>query len=386
MQTGRRSGFSIVLMVVLLVVASGFPRLPVSAKAKDACDIPLVTTDERASEILAQERPFELTNQDIVFSYLHPDWDASESPQPLQGPAPDEETAKGELFAFLQRRFPCDSAAVQRGMRVYADAIARQKVPDPTLRAALAALMGTVGEPAIGFLLYEIPVVSVTFGVAVDFGIPMRIAMSYMYGDGTRSIVIDRQYRFAPFDAFSALIAHEAMHMGMDEDRAGLPEEAIASSVEALVYMEMLLVDPALATLPDELTRVYNNPTAIARLNSGVAGTDDLNLFVPDSDVNIDPTAPEPLTEFYEYYASNEQVIEPGFRERETEGNTMLREILVLLAEPGAEPPEDADFDAATLAFVDQNEAALSPAELVTVACILQLDAPCDDLAEEAAR
>ncbi|MCC6791292.1 MAG: hypothetical protein IT336_06400, partial [Thermomicrobiales bacterium] len=57
----------------------------------------------------------------------------------------------------------------------------------------------------------------------------------------------------------------------------------------------------------------------------------------------------------------------------------LLQAILERLAEPGETPPTDADFDVNTLAFVDQNQSILSPAELVVVACILELDVSCDE-------
>jgi hypothetical protein len=104
-----------------------------------------------------------------------------------------------------------------------------------------------------------------------------------------------------------------------------------------------------------------------------------LTLFVPDSDVNVDPLAAEPLTEFYEFYVVF--VLGPGdpeFRERETAGSPLLRAVLPALAEPDVSPPAEADFDRETVTFVDQNQAVLSPAELIAVACILSLDVPCD--------
>jgi hypothetical protein len=160
---------------------------------------------------------------------------------------------------------------------------------------------------------------------------------------------------------------------------AGLPEEAVASALESLVYMEMLLTDPSLAATPDQLTRLFNNPLAVSRLNSGPPGTAGLTLFVPGGTDNIDPTAVKPLTEFYEYYfVHGAPGGDPDFRERETEGHQMLQEVLALLAWPGVTPPDDPDFDRATVEFVDQNHAILSPAELVAVACILQLDVACE--------
>ena len=367
-----------VAAIALCVALVGGGGTPVGGRAMTSdCEPSLPVDDEQASRILTEERPFAPTNRDLFFTYEHPDWADAAPPDEVDGPGLNEEETRAALRAFLEGRFPCASGRVQEGLGVYGDPVARQKFPEPTLRAALAALTGTLGEPAIQFLLYRTPVTLVNFGIYVEGGVPARVAGTYNSPDGTREIVFDRLYRFAPFGAFSALLVHEALHIGVDDDTAGLPEEAVASAVEALVYMEMLLTDPTLARLPDELTRFSSNHLALVRLNSGPPGTDRLTLFVPGSEVNVDPLAVEPLTEFYGFYDRYGAPDDPGFRDRETEGNWLLREILERLAEPGESPPADADFDAATLGFVDQNQAVLSAAELIAVACILDLDVPC---------
>jgi hypothetical protein len=343
------------------------------------CQPSLPVDDERARRILAEERPFAPTDRDLFHSFEHPDWADAAPIEFAAGPALSDEETRDALRSFLERRFPCAPGRVRDGLAVYDDPQARQKAPEPTLRAALAALTGTLGEPAIGFLLYQTPVTLIHFGAYVwpGEGVPDRVAGVYGLSDGTQQIVVDRHLRFAPFAALSALLFHEALHTGVDDDTAGLPEETVANALEALVYMEMLLTEPALAALPDDLTRTVNNPLAVARLNSGPAASDRITLFVPGSEINIDPLAVEPLTEFYEYYAYYSAHADPDFRDRVTEGNLLLREVLAALAEPGQAPPDDADFDQETLEFVDQNQAALSPAELVAVACILKLDVPC---------
>jgi hypothetical protein len=343
------------------------------------CEHSLPVTDEEAREILATQRPFDPTNRDLFLNAKNPDWSDVAPIDFPDGPELSEKETKEALRTFLQRRFPCAPDRVLDGITVYDDPIVRTKVPEPTLRAALAALTGTVGEPAIEHVIFRTPVTLIHFGVYLmdGEGLPSHTAGVSRYPDGTQQIVIDRRYRFLPFGALSALLFHESMHTGIDEDAAGLTEESVASAVESLVYMEMLLTDPTLAELPDDLTRSVSNHESIVRLNSGPAGSDRLTLFVPDSDRNIDPLADEPLTEFYEYYFRFSAPDEPDFRERQTEGHPLLQEVLAALAEPGAIPPDDADFDQATVDFVDQNQAVLSPAELVAVACILQLDVPC---------
>jgi hypothetical protein len=378
-RSDRRSTLLVVLCLTLLLSS----WLPLDqAGAARSCEAPaLPVDDERASRILAEERPFGLTEPDLFHSYANPDLADAAPLEIPRGPELSEEETRDALRDLLERRFPCSPDRVRDGLAVYGDPQAQQKVPEPALRAALAALTGTLGEPAIRYLLYQAPVTLVHFGVLMwpGDGWPWRMAGAVGLTDGTLQIVMPHEFRFLPFAAFSALLFHEILHTGARTEIAGLPEEAVAIALEALVYMEMLLVEPALAELPDRLTRDSNNRTALVRLNSGPQGTDRLTLFVPSSDVDIDPTAVEPLTEFYEYYvALGYGSDDPQFRERETAGNPLLRAILPALAEPGASPPAEADFDEETVAFVDQNQAVLSPAELIAVACILKLDVPCD--------
>lgn len=277
------------------------------------------------------------------------------------------------------------------GLAVYDNPLARQKIADPTLRAALAALTGTLGEPAIPYLLLQAPVAAIYFGIIISYkdGVPeSNVAAPYALPDGTWVIVLDSLYRYDPFGAFSALLFHEALHIeapragsgaGIKPDGVGLPEEATAISLESLVYMQMLLTDPTLATLPDPLTRGANNHLTLVRLNSGVKGTDHLNLFIPRSTVNIDPLAVKPLTEFYMYYVryGYDGSDEATWSKLETHGNPLLAAVLPALAEPGHLPPAHPDFDRTTLDFIDQNQAVLSPGQLIAVACILKLDVPC---------
>jgi hypothetical protein len=332
-----------------------------------------------ASYILAENRPFAPANKDRFTTFLNPDWKDAAPVETPSGPALDEAATRSALRAFLERRFPCDASRVQDGLAVYGDPDARMKVPEPTLRAALAALTGTVGEPAIDFLLHRTPVGLVSFGIYVDpiTGLSGHVGEAGRSPDGTRYITIDRRFRFLPFGALSALLAHEALHTGQDEDMAGYAEETVAYAIESLVYMEMLLTDPSLALLNDELTRWNNNHLALVRINSGPPGSDRLTLFVPGGTTNIDPLGAEPLTQYADLPANN-ALPDPAWRDRETAGNWLLSRILERLAMPGTVPPADgAGFDAATLAFVDANQAVLSPAEVIDVACILELDLRC---------
>jgi hypothetical protein len=361
---------------------------PVAGKACDSLEL---FDDDKASELLATERPFALADRDLFFTLERADWSDVAPIHDPKGPGLSEQETKQQLRGLLERRFPCSPSRVLDGLAVYTNSIARQKIPDPTLRAALAALTGTLGEPAIDYLLYQVPVATIHFGVVIYPGesFPQGTpATAFSVPSGMMEIVFDGHFRHNPFGTFSALLFHEALHIEFaasgkqakaKPDGVGLPEEATAVALESLVYIQMILTDPTLALLPDALTRTVSNRMALVRLNSGVMGTDQLNVFLPGSKVNIDPIAVEPLTEFYEFYARAE-FGGPGddsWRERKTRGNPLLTAALKTLAEPGHTPPDRPDFDRATLDFIDQNQAVLSPGELNAVACILRLDVPC---------
>ncbi len=378
-QAGLSTRFYLPILLALALVLPIWPLAHVPAARAASCTLALPVSDERAREILATQRPFVPTNRDLFRNVENPDWtDVAPLDYP-DGPALSEQETREALRTFLQRRFPCASHRVLDGIAVYDDPLVQTKVPDPTLRAALAALTGTVGEPAIDFVTNRTPVTLIQFGVYLREGeaVPLHVAGTSSRPDSTIQIVIDRKYRFMPFAALTALVLHEAIHTGPDDIEAGLPEEAIASAFEALVHMQTLLIDPSIVTLPDDLTRFVENHAALVRLNSGPAGSDRLTLFVPGSDQDIDPLATQPLTEFFEYYRRFSVPDDPIFDARESPGSPLLDELLTNLAEPGSTPPVNANFDEETLAFVDQNQGVLSPAELIAVACILQLDVPC---------
>jgi hypothetical protein len=350
-----------------------------------------VLDDAAASEILATQRPFQPVNRELFFNYDHPDWADIAPPRYATGPALTEQETKAALRGFLEKRFPCAPQRVLDGLAVFDSPLAEQKIADHTLRAALAALTGTFGEPAISFLLYQAPVTAIHFGVVIHYGdgFPTgTTATAYGLPDGTWDIVFDSRYRYTSFASLSALLFHEAFHVefpaadeedGANPDGVGLPEEATAVALESIVYMQMLLTDPSLARLPDPLTRGASNHLVLVRLNSGAAGTDRLNVFLPDNEESIDPVAVEPLTEFYAYYAAYgyDGEDEAAWSKLETHGNALLETVLPALAESAESAPAQPDFDRETLDFIDRNQAALRPGDLIAAACILELDVPC---------
>lgn len=384
--TGMLSRLAVTAGCVLLLFGGAWQSVRPAAGATCATHY----DDAAASEILATERPFAPANRELFLNYVKPDWADVSPHQHFTGPALSEQETKAALRHFLELRFPCEPQRVLDGLAVYNNPLAIQKISDPTLRAALAALTGTIGEPAIAFLLRRAPVSAIYFGVVLHYGegIPTgTTAAPYDLPDGTWVIVFDSRYRYNPFETLSALLFHESLHVefpaasatSAKPDGVGQAEETTAISLETIVYMQMLLTDPSLARSPDALTRGANNQAVLARLNSGIAGTDRLNLFLPDNEETIDPVSVFTMTEFSDYYATATygESADPEWLGLETSGSELLQSVLPALAEPGSTAPEQPDYDQATLQFIDQNQAVLSPGELIAVACILELDVPC---------
>lgn len=240
------------LLRLLLVIAallasiapgSGAPRASAVCLAQAPKRIPEAT----AKRILATERPFQPTDLNLFLDFTHDAHDGYQPPKKPKLEEHNEAETQGELKAFLERRFPCDPARVKAGMDVYANPIARLKLPDPPLRAALAALTGTLGEPAIDYLLYSAPITLIHFNIVIAShdGVPIgTTAATYGLPDGTRQIVFVRDYRFNHFASLSALLLHESLHVEEADpivesaDRAsgaGHAEETIASAFESIV-------------------------------------------------------------------------------------------------------------------------------------------------------
>jgi hypothetical protein len=108
--------------------------------------------------------------------------------------ANDEATLRKQLKALLVKRFGSGSSQVSQGLAKFDAASTKRIVPHPRLRAALVALKGTVGNPAINGVLDG------TYGKVV-FGTPLNsnaIAQVFVPSGSTKlEIVFNQKYRCA---------------------------------------------------------------------------------------------------------------------------------------------------------------------------------------------
>jgi hypothetical protein len=213
------------------------------------------------------------------------------------------------------------------------------------------ALKGTAGEPAIAGTL-EGTYSTIRFGTPSN---PEAVAQVVFQGN-TLEIVFNQRFQFEDFRLLSPILAHEALHR---DTPVSNKEEAIANSIDALIYGEFLLESPELATSVTELARTQNTQL-MARINTRDA-EGKLRLFT--SQGNIFPGG-----NFVPYFAIPFEPLGD-----DTPGNTVLKGELRKVV-PGSKVPRRPQFNDKTLLLLDKYQRVFTPAEVVQLAEILKLD------------
>jgi hypothetical protein len=272
---------------------------------------------------------------------------------PAEGPDWSDERAVERAVALVEARDPARAAEARE---LYSDRELAAVAPDPVVRAALVSLLGTIAEPAIGWIAHEGPFTSVELG---DPG--GVVARSLADPDGTQRIVLDERLRFEDPGLLSVVLAHEALHA--DGEVSDL-EELVALSFQALVQMQQLLADPALGTGRSLLSQQLN-PWVLARLNTREPGSTALRLVLPDGSPTIFPGGIE-----RPYFAA---LFDPSAEP--TPGNALLSDLITAVTGPDGPLPEPLDFSIETVELLDSTQTALTVSELARAAEALGLEA-----------
>ncbi|GAA3442025.1 hypothetical protein Pve01_01500 [Planomonospora venezuelensis] len=335
----RRAALPLVIAGALLTAPAAV-TVPAAAAAVPA---------PRPSGPSLEQRPFPPTDVRLFTPEVYP---ASGPMVPAAGPAPGQLELSLRLSSTLGRRCP---ARVGEGSLLFSvDPGLRRTVPDPNLRAAAVALLCTFGEPAVAVLRG-----TAFTGVRYAALPPASIAQVAPPGPGETApnIVVNSRYRNEDFRLLAPVLFHETLHQDTNPSNK---EELIAGALDSLVYAQQLLTAPEQAISGTELAR-RQNTKLMARVNSGPGAR--LGLFTANGP-NVYPGG-TPLSSFAAAFPSGGPATTPG--------NTALRRTLRLIAAPGATPPPGANFDDATLQFIDANQG-LSPAEVLHTAQNLRLD------------
>jgi hypothetical protein len=318
--------------------------------AEDAPDGPTFSAATPSATVLLRQPPFPPTDVSLFIPQVY-----SEAPPlvPAGQTANDEATLRTQLRALLVKRFGSGSAQVSQGLAKFDAASTKEIVPHPRLRAALVALKGTAGEPAINGTLNG------TYS-KVFFGEPPAgdANAQVVFPDGQKpQIIFNNQFRYEDFRLLASTAAHEPLHR---DPTAPNKEELIANAIDSLVYGQFLLESPSVATSGTELAR-SKNTELMARLNTRDANGN-LRLFT--STGNIFPGG-----NFVPYFAAPWEPLGDS-----TPGNAVLKGEVRNVVGPNVALPATVDFDDETLILLDSTQNVFTDAQVVRLARILKLN------------
>jgi hypothetical protein len=315
------------------------------------------------SEILLS-RPLVPMNTALFDPFYFPDAPPFQS---INGQDLGEAQASQALDAYLAAEFPGDGSAQARAKSVFADPVAQTKIPSPSLRAALAALTGTIAEPAIDFILHaqvggQPQVTDIRWADPSAFPNTSAVAEVKTVGSsGQFYIQFNNAYRGEDPFLFVSRMAHEPLHQ--DAQVANI-EEATNNSFEGLIYLHQLVHHPELAAEGTHLSR-SSNSKALPRLNSGT-GTQ-LGLFASNGDMPIFGAGSiDKDTSWTKFFTNGDMTT--------TQGNALLGAYLANIHTSAGSPCPSQTFDQALLECIDkEGNGGLSDADLVAAANALAL-------------
>lgn len=215
--------------------------------------------------------------------------------------ADDPATVRAALEAHLDLRGAGPEVRAA-ALDVY-DSRATTIVPDPKLRAALAALTGTFAEPAVGALLTGdnctgLPAARIAFEPPPDA--PDLIARVSFDAQGRRILSVAPLAQGERFEHLMPLLVHEPIHC---DQRDGIFEEVAATAFDTFLYLNLISVDPTLAVGGSPLTRELA-VDAVAFINSGRLVPESGGVLGSAGVANVLPGASVAFPSFGEFVAS----------------------------------------------------------------------------------
>lgn len=220
--------------------------------------------------------------------------------EPAAG-ADDPATVRGALDAHLGLRGA--TAEVRAAALDVYDARATAIVPDPKLRAALAALTGTFAEPAVAALLTGgnctgLPAARIAFEPPPDA--PDLIARVSFDAEGRRILSVSPLAQGERFEHLMPLLVHEPIHCDQQD---GIFEEVAATAFDTFLYLNLISVDPTLAVGGSPLTRELA-VDAVAFINSGRLVPESGGILGSAGVANVLPGTSVAFPSFGEFVAS----------------------------------------------------------------------------------
>ena len=229
-----------------------------------------------AQNALLERRPLPVLNINVFSPAAFP---GATPMAPAAGPPPTVEEVEQMLKIYIKK----EKRAVRKAALNFSGTLKPSgRSQNRSLRASLAALMETGGEPAIDYILNaktpagKPKVRLIDFGnpaELVDFGNPANFsendpatALAFVNPTtGQETVVFNPKNRSeSPFQ-FSNIMAHEPLH---SDKLISTTEEVVIGALDISIYLEQLAKHPEMA-LPDTERTRRNNTNALARLMGG---------------------------------------------------------------------------------------------------------------------
>jgi hypothetical protein len=284
-----------------------------------------------------------------------------------------EATVTSSFTTFMQRKVTAGlitDAQRQQAINLYNNATVRGIVPNANLRAALASLVGTVGEPAIDSMINGDNPTGKPWTV-IDFSSETRnntlVAETLLRTDTNRlRTLFKEEYRGEPFQALAGYIAHETLHTDFN---AGQQEEIIANVVENMIYAQHVLGFRGWVFSNTQLTQ-QGNAELMALLNSGQQVFPRVGLLAarnlnPGNKVFHNGTTNDVSFEAF----IRRQYVERNFGDFNSAGNATWQKMYTLITGR----TDTATFDRTTLSRIDQSQQIVTDRNAIRLAGFLGL-------------
>jgi hypothetical protein len=276
---------------------------------------------------------------------------------PASGPLPSDAEVRSQLSGYLNRWFAGDGVKVNAALAIFDNDDVEAVIPDAKLRAAFAAMKGTLFEPTQGYVL------TLDRFAGIDWGsVPNRaVIASSTGGDTDRIVIFSDVYRAERFELLIATMGHELLHD--DAGTAPRPEEVVLNAFSGMTQLQVLARTPGLAHLGTELAR-QDNTQAMLFLNSRERGSPDSEIYAPTG-TGVAPGSPHNAADFWTIYTGNAST---------SPGSATLRTILGNIFVPGTPLPATLEYSQSTAElFAKLNDGWLSDVQRAQISVLLRL-------------
>jgi hypothetical protein len=291
-------------------------------------------------------------------------------------PALTEEEAIMALEKFLDARIAVgqlDESMKAAAVALFNSDNVKNIIPNPSLRAALALLKGSVAEGAINAILIGNnqsgkPYSEVIFDQQVTSG-NAKISIA---SDGEIAIRINEILQNEPLPALSALLAELTLYQ---DSSFGQQEDIIAMAIRTFVWSQYLLALPQIANRNSLLVRILNTDL-LAMLNSGHYAFPAIGLMdaprpvkgivAPSSQVFVGGSPG--ITSFEDYQRKYAQFL--FYPDIDSPGNPYLDSALSAIAR---KKMENSGFNRATIRLLDEKQKVIENNQTILLAHAINL-------------